>query len=318
VPAPIDFRFSFRKVAVASRERSYLIGGRDDADRKNLSVSFVFRWANAWASRSFRGDAVDLCVVREPSLSVIILDVNGYVHRWTAEGITSEAIDEGDDGPDTIGPMRAIQVIGGSPFVVGMGRTVYRGSESGGWLRLDEGVRVEEIDSDEGDDNDREEEVEGFNSIDGFDQNDVYAGGWNGAIWHFDGRRWSATETLTNVAINAVVCVPDGRVYAAGQLGTLIEGRAGRWRVLSTEESGPDYWDAVWFQDRLYLVEGNGLHVVEGDRVEKVEVEIVSRGNMSPLTFSALSAYDGVMWAIGPKTAIYTSDGRNWSETTYA
>jgi hypothetical protein len=318
MPAPKDFPFSFRNVFILSREQVFIAGGDDEADSKELSVSFVFRWDGSWISRSFRGDAIDLCAVKDPELTIMLLDLHGFVHRWTMEEIIPQHIDSSDEGPDTFGPMREIRLIKGTPYVVGMGRTVYRRLESGIWERIDQGIRVPDMDWDEDEDEQYDYELEGLNSIDGFADNNIYAVGWNGAIWRFDGRNWLHLQSPTNVSLNSVLCAPNGKVYIAGQLGTVLEGREDQWRIITSDESKQDYWDITWFNEQLYLVTPLELHVLKGDVVTPVDIRMLEPTSFdAPLTFSALDARDGVIWAIGPKTAAFSIDGINWTETSY-
>ena len=62
----------------------------------------------------------------------------------------------------------------------------------------------------------------GFEDICGFNLTEVYAVGWNGEIWQWEGVRWIDRPSPTNLILTGVCCGTDGNVYACGQNGTLI------------------------------------------------------------------------------------------------
>lgn len=99
--------------------------------------------------------------------------------------------------------MREIRAIGQHAYAVGMGRAVYRCEGVANWRRVDNGVSADlQLDSDSG-----------FNPIDGFNEQDIYAVGWNGEIWHYFESQWKKRKNLTDLALQRVICAPDGFVY---------------------------------------------------------------------------------------------------------
>jgi hypothetical protein len=42
-------------------------------------------------------------------------------------------------------------------------------------------------------------------------------------------------------------------VYACGQKGTLLSGRAEAWDVVATGGVAEDFWDLIWFSGALYV-----------------------------------------------------------------
>lgn len=309
MPAALEFPFVFRNVHAAGDDLAFVVGATEVADRQLLSVSHVFQWKGAWSSRAFRGDAIDVCTVSEPSLTVLMADVAGVVHAWTATGIGIEVIDDSEDGPNTLGPLREIREIHGAAYVVGMGRTVYRREGPGRWSRIDEGVRIGELEEDEEDD---EIEMAGLNSIDGFSHDEIYAVGWDGEIWRYNGHEWMGVQSPTNLALQTVLCTPSGLVYAAGNAGVVLRGRDDRWELVpEATEAGETFWDAAWFLGDLYLATTTAVWRLVGGAVERVEVVT------GKATYGALSAREGVLWSVGARMAAYTRDGVSWTETPY-
>ena len=60
----------------------------------------------------------------------------------------------------------------------------------------------------------------------------IYAAGWEGEIWHYDGNRWSSICSPTNIILNDICCAGDGNVYAGGRVGMLIVCRRDHWKVI--------------------------------------------------------------------------------------
>ena len=130
------------------------------------------------------------------------MGTNGVVYRWAKGQIKPEIIDNSDEGPQNLGDLQEIRTIGSRAYVVGMSRTAYRCDGEDRWVRIEKGLRCPK-----GDDSDA-----GLTSIHGFRENDVYAVGWEGEIWHFDGKRWaeldSPTTSCCSVSYAAVTKVP--------------------------------------------------------------------------------------------------------------
>jgi len=82
------------------------------------------------------------------------------------------------------GPMTMkIKCINGYAYSVGSGRSIYKRTDIGHWVKLDNGFQeappnVEDLFAD------------GFYDMDGFSETDMYAVGGKGDIWHYDGTTW--------------------------------------------------------------------------------------------------------------------------------
>jgi hypothetical protein len=208
-----------------------------------------------------------------------------------------EQIGRGEDHPEKRGPLREVRTIAGRAYACGMDRQVYRRDAAHAWTCIDMDMRKAPAALD----------VFGFESIHGFSENDIYAVGWHGEIWHFDGSRWSRIESPTDLILTRVFCAEDGRVYICGQQGMLIRGRGSSWQVVEHGDTQEDLWDLQWFNGRLYLSTTRMLYILEDDRLK-----IVDTGDEIPATCYHLDAADGIMWSIGAKD-ILQFDGQTWT-----
>ncbi len=148
----------------------------------------------------------------------------------------------------------------------------------------------------------------GFESLDGFSRNEIYAAGWLGEIWQFDGSRWQDRGSLTNKILTAVCCAPDGSVYIAGQKGVMIKGRHDQWEIIEwDDETDADFWDLCWFQDKLYVATMSGLFTLEGNALVAVDFG----DTPEPESFYSLTTAEGVLWSVG-ENDVASFDGQTW------
>jgi len=319
MPAPRKFVFRFRSVIAASGGSAFLVGTSDISEEQDLGVSYLFCWDGRWRSSSFRGAAIGLCATERQS-SILIADADGIVFHWENDIITPVAVDAGPDGPDTLGPVREIRWIAGMAYLVGMGRTVYRSQDGTGWDRIDMDVRCADLDPDLELEDKLTEDLYGFESIDGFSSQEIYAAGWNGELWHYNGVEWRKIVSPTNLAIYSIICAPDVAVYAVGQAGIVLKGRHDQWRILIADHTSRDFWDATWFLGHLYILAGDGLYRMVGDVLEAVELEFSEMpltSKKSPIALSSVDANRETIWVAGKKTIAKSTDGKKWTELPY-
>ncbi|CAI8730808.1 hypothetical protein [Pseudomonas chlororaphis] len=303
--APKNFAWSFRDVAVFSKERVYLTAGHDKSSAKNIPVSAILRWTGSWESKPFDIASVSLCVITHPERNVIMLGNDGRVVRWGSKDFSEEHVDNSDQGPEHYGAMREVRTIGRYAYAVGMGRIVYRCEGQANWRRIDQGVRT-----------DSTKELEaGFNSIDGFSDDELYAVGWDGEIWGYSNRSWTKFESPTNLALYRVVCASDGQVYAVGQLGLIVRGRHSKWEIIEQDATREDFWGATWFREKLFLATANGLFTLQANSLAPVDIAPIKKTRSD--CFYRLSSAEDCIWSVGEKMAIYSDDGHTWSEVVY-
>lgn len=190
------------------------------------------------------------------------------------------------------GPLSSVRDIAGKAYAVGMDSLVLRRDGPGVWVPMYEGLSLEPETS--------------LEAIDGFGEKDLYAVGWGGAVWHYDGHRWSSIDSPTNVILTNVCCASDGLVYCCGQNGTLLRGRESTWTILPVDGTNSDLWDVKWFEGNLYVSTMMQLYRQNGNDFKTVDF-----GDDQPTTCYHLSSTDGALCSIGAKDALLFN-GERW------
>ena len=231
--------------------------------------------------------AAGICVARKPSEKLIVVSGDGQVFTYVGGQESGEKVREAFD-------LRACAAIDGYAYACGMNREVFRRGGEGKWTAM-------HAPAVEGDD-----DVAGFEAIDGFGADDIYAAGWEGEVWHWQGSAWAQAPSPVNVVLSGVCCAGDGNVYACGQAGTLLRGRGQDWEVLETEGLIDDFWDLRWFMGRLYVASMSALYELQGDVLVPVDF-----GRDAPDSCYKLTDAEGVLWSVGQQN-ICSFDGAAW------
>ncbi|ECG5958398.1 hypothetical protein QEA29_004516 [Salmonella enterica] len=104
-----------------------------------------------------------------------------------------------------------------------------------------------------------------FMDIDGFSENDMYAVGGQGRVWHYDGQSWSQVAFPTNMHLYTICCGGDGEVYIGAQSGAVFKGRGDRWQQIISGGMAKPFNDMVWFQGKVWATSDYGIWAIEGD-----------------------------------------------------
>ncbi len=302
--APSTFSWSFRDVKIVSTKKTIFIAGFDKDD----NTSYYLSWDGEWSSASFSAELIGCCPLYPLGTGALFLGLHGEIVRAVPSGFTREVIDLSESGPQHIGDMREIRTIGERAYAVGMGRVAYRCDGVEKWTRIDQSCRCPTDD----------ESDAGFNSIHGFSEMDIYAVGWDGELWHFDGKTWEMLPSPTNLALFRVVCAPDGNVYACGQVGTILKGKKSSWEVIENDATQADFYGATFFKGKMFFSTTDGLFTIEDNQVAPLEIKSDKKLTFKRAqSFLKLDANDDILWSVGNKMALYSADGINWTETTY-
>ena len=217
--------------------------------------------------------------------------------------------------------------MGNHIYFAGTPRTLYKRLSPGEWINLTDrkmhphmfvDVEIAEAKSDE------EGFVDirlGFEAVDGFAEDDIYAGGEAGDCWHYDGENWRALDLPTNMDIKSICCAPDGQVYIGGSMGVLLKGRLAaitgeRWEQieLSGSSSDEDFSSLTWFQDQLWIGGWHGTYRLEIEKGQPmVKRYVFPDGGAKQFSFSGgVCSCDDALMAWG-ESQVLLYDGERWT-----
>ena len=251
-------------------------------------------------------------VLSIPTISVtahplpLVLGINRQVGRFSPKdsAFFYETLLESEETDSLLlGPPSEITTIGDHAYVCGMSRSVHKCLDRNRWVRIDHDVR------------DTSDAIKGFRSIDGFAEDDIYAAGWGGEIWHYNGNRWRQIDSPTNVTLNKLICAKDGKVYIAGDAGFLLVGRDESWNIYTIPHEKDDLYAVAYFKNEVYVSGTDRLYILKGNRLKPVKIQSKQPIEYGPnQAFGMLAATDEVMWCGGNKCLMFTHDGHWWEE----
>jgi photosystem II stability/assembly factor-like uncharacterized protein len=131
-------------------------------------------------------DSTAIAVARLPAPQLVTVGENGAVVLYLGGGkVAKEKIT-----PEPVA-IRNARGIAGYVFACGMKRQVYKRVDKRKWQDISApGAEVEE--------------PVGFEAIDGYSDKEVYAVGWSGEIFQYDGAKWAKRESPTSLILSSV------------------------------------------------------------------------------------------------------------------
>ncbi len=287
---------------VQSRDVVRVIAQIPEISEVGNPYSWVVKWSQmppTWYRFELRWLATRIWMMDEGGPTLFITGPDGRVMVVSARGPAEELICGGSRGDTCQGVIRDLRAVGLHLYACGMGRQVYRRDGPGGWIAhhgamaLTPGTLA----------------VAGLNAIDGLSEENMYAVGFLGEIWHYDGSVWRQLESPTNVILHRVRHVKEGVAYACGQAGVVLRGSGTTWEVLAHNSTEEDLWGMEWFQERLYVSSSTAVYVLGEDL-------LLSRVSPPGATCGHLHANDGVMWSFGGAYLMSTTNGTDWQDKT--
>jgi hypothetical protein len=289
----------FGKGALASRSRAYIYGSLASDDAAGNNVSVVLCWDSGAWQYWFVDARVCGIAVRGASSDgeVSALSIDGRVHVSARGQEHWDHLDLSPEGPNALRHATGLTRVEDTLLATGMGRFVYINSGGRQWRRMDLEMRVARSSP----------EVAGLKSIDGSSLDDLFAVGFGGEIWHFDGRSWKQLDSPTNVKLEAVKAVGRDDVFVAGAAGTVYRGGTKGWGRIANELTSDTFWSASVFESRLYLATSEGQIYSTKDN----ELVTVSLGLERRPSTRWLSVCDGSLLSVGIRDVLLF-DGLVW------
>lgn len=291
---PILFSFG----QILNKSTLFLSGVLDDWEENDVCHALFFRrQVDRWNYWSINSRIVGFHVF-PISLGEIIIapcqEGSIYINkegeeRWETIGI-------GPEMPSTLRHLTCSRVIGSFLYVAGMQRQVFRKCiPDGAWERADQGALISRHST----------EINGFLSIDGINEKNMYGVGFYGQLWNYKNEQWFQLTSPTNLKLKSVRCMGDGAVYVAGAKGIILKGIADRWEIIEQDLTLSTFMNVEIFEGTLFLVtDRGGLYRLVNDQLSKVEFDcptefhfLHSHGELLlALGFSMAYLFDGVVW----------------------
>lgn len=232
---------------------------------------------------------------------VLSLGADGTVHmQGLGSGSRIERLYVQSGATRNLRRMLDIRQIDGSVFAVGMGRAVYERDAPNRWTASGRGA---EPPADHF-------ELTGFRSICGVDRSNMFAVGFEGEIWQFDGHRWFSVDSPTNMRLDCAR-VLGGQVYACGAAGVIARGRDGRWEAIVQDITRETLWSMAVFDSKLFLADRGSVYRLTEDLV----LEPVDFGLSAAVSTAYLDASTLELWSVGWKD-ILCYDRSSWRRIT--
>lgn len=292
--------FSFSTGVVRNKNLAYLLATKDDLVKEGTPHTRVYyRFNGNWFGVDLNWTATSASVCVTPEERFICTGDHGIVQVIGGGVSVEETIGSQPVFRSDRGPLREVRGIArGHAYAVGTKRQAYRRVGANKWVCIDESIQTPGADLTE----------TSFESIDGFNESDIYAVGWEGEIWRYNGSIWRQLKSPTKLALYKVRCGSDGAVYACGQSGTLLCGRDNDWRIIEHGATTEDFWGLEWFGGKPYVSTAHFVYALNGKALERVTFD----NQRPPATCYHLSAADGIMWSIGAKD-VMEFDGNQWA-----
>ena len=150
----------------------------------------------------------------------------------------------------------------------------------------------------------------GFTAIGGASEEDMYAAGYGGDCWHYDGKNWRRIDLPTNECVYKIVATDSGKVYMACGGGRLLVGSKNKWKVIKYSRNLENFTQMVEFKNSIYVSTQYQMFKLVGTKLEECSP---SKQNLdiALFCFQHLSANDDIMLMCGDfSVAIF--DGKNW------
>jgi hypothetical protein len=229
---------------------------------------------------------------------VVFIGANGECTSISSNGLDhDEKVTTSARNPGNTGDVRAATSIGDEIIVVGMQRQVYRRLGPNSWIDMMQGIPLADP-----------AVTTGFECVLAISPTEVYAAGWNGELWLFDGTSWHQLGSPTNGVITALCFNWNGEVVGCGRNGLLIAGRNDQWRIMDEVDCPDDLWSLASASEKLFAAGLRHMFTITATEVKQTDL-----GDCTARTFGKLVSTGEVIWSFGEKDFL-SFDGKKWTQ----
>jgi photosystem II stability/assembly factor-like uncharacterized protein len=295
VTSSTDMLFAQSAVGAASANgRTWFIAEEEDLFR-------VIQYKEqSWLARTPDWPIVSICgdEKKDGSFEVIALGIEGELLIGMPGEFSEAELQKEAAVPFAIGPMRDIRFVGDDVFAAGMSRQVFRRT-SGVWNLISTDIHSEKG------------SLAGFNSIHGVSPSAVYAVGFEGEIWFYNGEAWKQLSSPTSVVLNRVVAAPNGFAIICGAAGLVLQANSDQAVTVKNDVTQDNLYGLTIFKGKVFVSSLTALFELTPDGLQAVDVAL-DFGSEGPLTFGHLEANEKTMWSVGANHLLRTDDGVTW------
>jgi photosystem II stability/assembly factor-like uncharacterized protein len=147
---------------------------------------------------------------------------------------------------------------------------------------------------------DRDKKGRCLNNVHGTSRNHVVIVGEKGAIFRFDGRKWTDVVSPTNYNLLAVLCRSKKEVYVGGAKGKAFRSDGEDWEPIACPPVM--LYSFAWFRDKLWAAAGkDGILVLGDDGFESAKKLNVFRiktvaDRLFAIGGNEVTLFDGKQW----------------------
>ena len=279
--------FNLRAGAVHSREDVLIVAGLARLDEEHTAHTIVLKWSGTlpWHGIALNWSSGSCCAILDPRHVFWLLGTDGEFGLVHGNELTES--DVGDDA------LSAVAAVGRYIYAVGVVGQILRSENGRSWERLTHAETVND---------------ELLEAAAAYSPDEVYAVGAEGAIVLLRPTTAERIHSPTNLVLSGICRGPDDLLYACGQQGVILRGRAHEWTIIEHGVTTEDLWDICTFQGRVFLSSTHFLYELKGNTLETVSFE-----HDIPRTFYKLaSAGDDTLLSVGQRDA-FLFDGREWT-----
>lgn len=280
-----------------SIDEGWVVMTMDDVSKKEIEHSSILKYSqnefDKICLKMFRTRYVGWLANFE---EVIIVGDNGECTVIGSDGVDrDEFVTNSNRNPRNTGHIRSAAIVGNDVIVVGMQRQVYRRTGLTGWSDMMNGIpsTVPGV-------------VKGFECVLAVSMDEIYAAGWDGEIWMFDGTSWNQIDSPTNRIITSLCMSDEGDVIGCGRNGMLIRGRRHTWKEIEDLICPDDLWSIESYSGRIFTSGLRFMYELTDDGLEQLDFYDVQANSFGELTTGG-----GALWSLGEKDLL-SFDGTKW------